>query len=820
MPRGPPHRPRPTSPDLARPRPTSPDLADLLTAAGGTTHDGPVPTARPGLARRRLLVAAAFLAQGLTFAALLTHLPAYSDRWSVGPLAITLLVVGVALAAGLGSVLAGAAAERVGSGTVLQVAVAGIAVGAALTVLAPAKGMFLVAFPLWGVAVGAVDATTNMQAVAVQRALGRSVLAQFHAAWSLGGIAGALWTSLGARLQIGLTPAVLVVTALVLLLAAALRGLGGALPAEVAAGAASGASAPSGPTEPARWRPLLVVGAAVVCYYVVDSAVSAWSALYVRDEPARHPHRRLARVRRLPGDVAAVAGAGRPGGAAGRGGTCAARGRPGGRRRVAARRAGARPGGGGRRLRAHRARPRRRRPARLRHHRPAARPAARHRDRPAQPGQLRRRARGRRRRRGARHRRVAARRVPRTARRGPGRHRSGTSLRRPPHRRPGGPMTSTTRAEHPRTASDRTDVETPAQAGPTARPRHPRPRPAARRGRPDRVRPQRRRPRAARRRPADPGGQQVGAVARAWCDGRSRTRASTACWPTRCARPRGWCAPASRTTWWWPTRPPTARPWPTWPPTRCCAAPSRSWSTAPTSLRLLAAAAPPQDDAPLRVCLDVDASLRLGRLHLGVRRSPLHSPDDAGALAATAARTPGVRVVGVMFYEAQVAGLPDASPAVRLVKRRSLADLAVRRAAVVRAVERACGDELEPGERRRHRQSRGDGPRHGGHRADGRLGALLPHAVRPVPGVPSAPGRVVRAARRAASGAGRRDPRGRWLHRLRTGRPVAAADAGGPRRAAAAALRGGGRGADAGAGRGRARAAGGRPGVVPPREGR
>ena len=80
--------------------------------------------------------------------------------------------------------------------------------------------------------------------------------------------------------------------------------------------------------------------------------------------------------------------------------------------------------------------------------------------------------------------------------------------------------------------------------------------------------------------------------------------------------------------------------------------------------------------------------------HLGVRRSPVHSAADAGALAAVIARRSGVDVVGVMFYEAQVAGLPDSSPAVRAVKRLSIRDLAVRRAAVVDAVQSAVGHEL------------------------------------------------------------------------------------------------------------------------------
>jgi len=105
------------------------------------------------------------------------------------------------------------------------------------------------------------------------------------------------------------------------------------------------------------------------------------------------------------------------------------------------------------------------------------------------------------------------------------------------------------------------------------------------------------------------------------------------------------------------------------------------------------AGAPGTDMAPVRVCLDIDASLRLGPVHLGVRRSPLRTPEDAVALARQATRR-GIEVRGVMFYEAQVAGLPDTSPAVRLVKRASLAELLRRRGAVVGALEEALGAPL------------------------------------------------------------------------------------------------------------------------------
>ncbi|CRK49879.1 conserved hypothetical protein [Rhodococcus sp. RD6.2] len=91
-----------------------------------------------------------------------------------------------------------------------------------------------------------------------------------------------------------------------------------------------------------------------------------------------------------------------------------------------------------------------------------------------------------------------------------------------------------------------------------------------------------------------------------------------------------------------------------------------------------------------RLCLDVDASLRIGPVHLGVRRSPLRTPDAAATLARVAASR-AFKVVGVMFYEAQIAGLPDSSAAVRLVKKASASELSTRRGAVVDAVTSVVG---------------------------------------------------------------------------------------------------------------------------------
>jgi D-serine deaminase-like pyridoxal phosphate-dependent protein len=98
---------------------------------------------------------------------------------------------------------------------------------------------------------------------------------------------------------------------------------------------------------------------------------------------------------------------------------------------------------------------------------------------------------------------------------------------------------------------------------------------------------------------------------------------------------------------------------------------------------------------PLRLSLELDASWRLagGRVHVGVRRSPVHSPTQAGALARAIAGRAGFRLVGMMAYEAQVAGLGDAPPgrhlrgaAIRLMQARSMPELVARRGAAVAAV--------------------------------------------------------------------------------------------------------------------------------------
>jgi D-serine deaminase-like pyridoxal phosphate-dependent protein len=107
--------------------------------------------------------------------------------------------------------------------------------------------------------------------------------------------------------------------------------------------------------------------------------------------------------------------------------------------------------------------------------------------------------------------------------------------------------------------------------------------------------------------------------------------------------------------------------------------------------------------APIRVCLDFDASYWLagGRMKLGPKRTPVHTPRQAVALADEIARRDGVRLVAMMSYEGHIAGLGDRVPGnpvksavIARLQRASYAELRERRAEAIAAVRDVAALEL------------------------------------------------------------------------------------------------------------------------------
>lgn len=230
-----------------------------------------------GLRHGRASLALSFGVQGVAFALLVTRIPALQDQYGISDGLLPVFLAAVPILAGAGSVLTEKVVARVRPGVVLRwaqplvlLALLGVGAGRELWHIAVALGVF-------GLAVGALDASMNMMGVSLQRAYGRSIMLGFHAAYSLGGIAGASLAWVGARWDLSLFVSYLPVVAV--LLPAVLVGsrwyTEGRSPEKAGGPAAAGGSVPF---------KLLLPLCLVMCFaYIGDSTVSNWSAKYLQD---------------------------------------------------------------------------------------------------------------------------------------------------------------------------------------------------------------------------------------------------------------------------------------------------------------------------------------------------------------------------------------------------------------------------------------------------------------------------------------------------------------------------------------------------------
>jgi MFS family permease len=230
----------------------------------------------PTRAARRT-VATVFAAQGAAVAAVSTTVPAVKERLSLSPLTMTVLVVAVALSAGVGSFAGPAVIRRLGPVGAMRAAVVTAATALLLIGRAPDQAVAAVSYGLFGMALGCIDVSANTRAAAVERHYGRSIFASFYAAWSAAGVAAALVTAGTARLG---WPAEYTLTAEAgLVLALGLTVRAHELPAD----------APPADSPPAEsvghgrglWIELAPFGLVLLVAYVIDSTVSSWSTLYL-----------------------------------------------------------------------------------------------------------------------------------------------------------------------------------------------------------------------------------------------------------------------------------------------------------------------------------------------------------------------------------------------------------------------------------------------------------------------------------------------------------------------------------------------------------
>ncbi|MFE7663495.1 MFS transporter [Streptomyces celluloflavus] len=228
----------------------------------------------------RVSLALSFFVQGAVFALLVTRIPAIQQRHGISDGLLPAFLAAVPVLAGVGSVVTEHLVKRVRPSRVLRgvqpvVCLALLAVGSA-----GGLAQVAVALAVFGLLVGALDASMNMLGVSLQRAYGRSIMLGFHAAYSLGGIVGASLAWVGAHWQLSLEvlygPVVAVLVPLALV-------VGRWFVDRDPGGAQGGPAAGEAKTPPVVMKLLLPLCLVMAFAYIGDSTVSNWSAKYLQD---------------------------------------------------------------------------------------------------------------------------------------------------------------------------------------------------------------------------------------------------------------------------------------------------------------------------------------------------------------------------------------------------------------------------------------------------------------------------------------------------------------------------------------------------------
>lgn len=240
-------------------------------------------------------VAAVYFAQGLGYATMMTALPSFADQWGLSEIAISLILLATCLLAAAGSILADFIAARASSRSAVSTGFSLEAVALLGIALAPSFGVYLAAVFVYGIGLGTIDASQNMQGVSTERRTGTPLLGRFYAAATIATISGALIVSGSIKLVDGPLIALLVAAALAAIVAGGAKLVleGRAAVGTVAVGAAPDINpAHLGTTQDAadsKRLPKLgfavfgAVGLVVLGTYLLDSAVSSWSTMYLSE---------------------------------------------------------------------------------------------------------------------------------------------------------------------------------------------------------------------------------------------------------------------------------------------------------------------------------------------------------------------------------------------------------------------------------------------------------------------------------------------------------------------------------------------------------
>jgi MFS family permease len=133
----------------------------------------------------------------------------------------------------------------------------------------------------WGAAMGTIDVAMNAEGAALQDAVGRRIMSRFHAAYSLGGLAGAGGGALAATTGLSVTVNFSVVGALVLAFGMAASSAFSKTPVRSEPGSSPQAEPTGSPRRPKLSWSLVALSVIAFGCFLSDGAVNNWSAIYL-----------------------------------------------------------------------------------------------------------------------------------------------------------------------------------------------------------------------------------------------------------------------------------------------------------------------------------------------------------------------------------------------------------------------------------------------------------------------------------------------------------------------------------------------------------
>lgn len=227
---------------------------------------------------------AAFAGSGFAFASWAARIPQVRDRLQLDPASLGLVLLAVAAGSLLALPLSGPVVTRFGSSRTVRAMAVLLGVGLATAALGSLVGVapVVVGLFLLGFANGAWDVAMNVQGTVVERHLGRSIMARFHAGFSLGTVAGAL---LGAAAVVLHVPVAVHLVVVALVVAVVVAWYAGRFAADQDENepVVTGEASPFGALSAWRESRTLLVGVFVLAFAFAEGVGNDWISIAAID---------------------------------------------------------------------------------------------------------------------------------------------------------------------------------------------------------------------------------------------------------------------------------------------------------------------------------------------------------------------------------------------------------------------------------------------------------------------------------------------------------------------------------------------------------